>query len=128
MKKRNSPAYDSLRQAASATKIPLAVLKESKTRGCSAFRHGRVYEPELLKWLKQNYSENWSHHTQLENLILRLDHTQLAIRNCVDDSKFLNVDQRLLIQCLCRGVLEIVEHMFDLMEPEKNLENVVARR
>jgi len=118
MKRRNSPAYDSLRQAASATKTPLDVLKESKARGCSAFRHGRVYEPELLEWLKQNYSENWSHHAQLNDLIIKLDLTQFLIQNCVDDHKFLNEDRKLLMKCLCRGILEIVEQIFDLMEHE----------
>jgi len=57
---------------------------------------------------------------QLENLILRLDHTQFMIRNCVDDSIFLNEDRKLLMKCLCKGILEIAEHMLDLTEHERN--------
>jgi hypothetical protein len=45
------PAYfDSQAQAAAALNIDIYKLREAKREGCAAFRGGRVYRDELLKW------------------------------------------------------------------------------
>ena len=47
------PAYfDSQASAAAALGIDIEVLREAKRQGCPAFRSGRVYRDELLKWLQ----------------------------------------------------------------------------
>jgi len=45
------PVYGSMQACASATGIPLQVLKRSKKKGCPAFRATRVHLGELLPWL-----------------------------------------------------------------------------
>ena len=48
------PAYfDSQAQAAATLNIDISELREAKAEGCPAFRSGRVYRDELLRWLKQ---------------------------------------------------------------------------
>jgi hypothetical protein len=52
---RRRPAYfDSQAQAAAILKIDISELREAKARGCPAFRSGRVYRDELLRWLKEH--------------------------------------------------------------------------
>ena len=49
----NQPAYfDSQASAAAALGIDIEVLREAKRQGCPAFRSGRVYRDELLRWLQ----------------------------------------------------------------------------
>ena len=47
------PAYfDSQASAGAALKIDIDDLREAKREGCPAFRSGRVYRDELLRWLE----------------------------------------------------------------------------
>jgi hypothetical protein len=49
------PAYfDSQASAAAALKIDISELREAKAEGCPAFRSGRVYHDELIRWLKEH--------------------------------------------------------------------------
>lgn len=45
------PVYGSMAACASATGIPMVILKRSKKSGCPAFRATRVHLSELLPWL-----------------------------------------------------------------------------
>jgi hypothetical protein len=47
------PAYfDSQAAAAAALEIDIDELRDAKRRGCPAFRSGRVYRDELIRWLE----------------------------------------------------------------------------
>jgi hypothetical protein len=51
------PAYfDSQASAAATLKIEISELRQAKAEGCPAFRSGRVYRDELLRWLKEHRS------------------------------------------------------------------------
>ena len=59
------PAYfDSMAAAAAVLRIDIEVLREAKRQGCPAFRSGRVYRDELLRWLQEKHLQK-----------LRLDQT-----------------------------------------------------
>ncbi len=45
------PPFDSIRACHGATGIPLRLLKKSKDAGCPAFRGGRVYLGDFLRWV-----------------------------------------------------------------------------
>lgn len=49
--------FDSLTAAARALSVPVQKLKRLKRQGAAGFRGGRVYEGELLAWLKANPSQ-----------------------------------------------------------------------
>ena len=50
------PAYfDSMAAAAAVLGIDVEVLREAKRQGCPAFRSGRVYRDELLRWLREKH-------------------------------------------------------------------------
>lgn len=51
------PIYDSMDQCASATGIPLAVLKRAKREGCMHVQHGRVHVGVFLKWFFAKLSD-----------------------------------------------------------------------
>jgi hypothetical protein len=51
------PSYfDSQSSAAASLKIEVSELRQAKAEGCPAFRSGRVYRNELLRWLKEHRS------------------------------------------------------------------------
>ncbi len=53
------PAYfDSQAATAAALKIDIDDIREAKREGCPAFRSGRVYGKELLKWLETRALQN----------------------------------------------------------------------
>lgn len=54
-KKQKAVAYfDSMKIAAKRLGVPYARIKQANQDACEAFRSGRVYKKELLKWLKEN--------------------------------------------------------------------------
>src|SRR5437868_410994 len=46
--------FDSQASAAAVLKISIDEIRCAKRAGCPAFRSGRVYKKELLKWLAEN--------------------------------------------------------------------------
>jgi hypothetical protein len=52
--KKERPYYDSIKSASSAMGVPVALLKQAKAAGCSAFRGSRVYRQEWQEWVKDN--------------------------------------------------------------------------
>jgi len=46
--------FDSQASAAATLNVDIEMLREAKARGCPAFRSGRVYREELLRWLKEH--------------------------------------------------------------------------
>jgi len=56
MSARQPEYFDSQAAASAQLKIPLSDLRYAKACGCKAFRSGRVYRKELLKWLAENPS------------------------------------------------------------------------
>ena len=46
--------FDSQASAAATLNLDIEMLREAKARGCPAFRSGRVYRDELLRWLKEH--------------------------------------------------------------------------
>jgi len=49
--------FDSQASAAAALKIDISELRKAKREGCPAFRSGRVYRAELLRWLGEKRLE-----------------------------------------------------------------------
>jgi hypothetical protein len=45
------PIFDSMRAVYGATGIPIHIQKRAKAAGCNAFRGGRVYLADLLRWI-----------------------------------------------------------------------------
>jgi hypothetical protein len=73
-------AYDSIGACASATGIPITVLKHAKRRGCAAFRGSRVYLAPLIRWLFDspdrsliNYDQERAQHVVLQNAKLKVE-------------------------------------------------------
>jgi hypothetical protein len=73
-------AYDSIGACASATGIPVTLLKHAKRQGCSAFRGSRVYLAPLLRWLfespdrcRVNYDQERAQHVVLQNAKLKVE-------------------------------------------------------
>ena len=46
--------FDSIASAAATLKVATDVLREAKAAGCPAFRSGRVYRDELLRWFNEH--------------------------------------------------------------------------
>lgn len=89
------PMYDSMAQMASATGIPLSVLKEAKRMGCGFVRHGRC---DLLEFVKWDWARRvagddaddkiWSNElnrvrTEREKIRLQIDKLEVIERNLV---------------------------------------------
>ena len=49
--------FDSQASAAATLKVDIYELRDAKAAGCPAFRSGRVYRDELIRWLKQHRSQ-----------------------------------------------------------------------
>jgi hypothetical protein len=76
--------YDSIGACASATAIPITVLKHAKRQGCAAFRGSRVYLAPLIRWLFEspdrslaNYDQERAQHVVLQNAKLKVELRQL---------------------------------------------------
>jgi hypothetical protein len=52
--KKELPYYDSIKSAAAAMGIPIALLKQAKAAGCPAFRGSRVYRQDWQEWVQEN--------------------------------------------------------------------------
>jgi hypothetical protein len=46
--------FDSQASAAATLNLDIYELRDAKAAGCPAFRSGRVYREELLRWLKEH--------------------------------------------------------------------------
>jgi hypothetical protein len=46
--------FDSQASAAATLNLDIDILRDAKAAGCPAFRSGRVYREELLRWLKEH--------------------------------------------------------------------------
>ena len=55
--KTGSRQFDSMGACASALNISLGTVKKAKRSGCPAFRHGRVSESALIRWLSEHRQE-----------------------------------------------------------------------
>lgn len=58
------PVYESMKAAAAHMRIPIIALESAKKNGCPAFRFGRVYTVEWIRWLfdasREQQAQDWS--------------------------------------------------------------------
>jgi hypothetical protein len=55
---RQTAYFDSQASAAAALKLDVYDLRDAKAAGCPAFRSGRVYRDELIKWFENRAHES----------------------------------------------------------------------
>lgn len=77
-------SYDSLGACASATGIPVTLLKQAKRQGCAGFRGGRVYLAPVIRWAfgtaegsTINYEQERAQHVVLQNAKLQVEIREL---------------------------------------------------
>jgi hypothetical protein len=58
------PVYESMKAAAAHMRVPIIALESAKKNGCPAFRFGRVYTVEWIRWLftesKEQAAQDWA--------------------------------------------------------------------
>ena len=62
-------------QCAAFASVPISVLKQAKSLGCPAFKHGRVYFAEFLPWLfttmMTDSTVNWGEESKKLDVLLK---------------------------------------------------------
>jgi hypothetical protein len=79
--------FDSQASAAAVLNISIDELREAKRQGCSAFRSGRVYYLELLKWLAARAPADRDQRDQEDSKKARLRvaaEAVIALMNCAN--------------------------------------------
>jgi hypothetical protein len=84
------PVVDSLKTASASWGFTVDILKQCKKAGCPAFRHGRIYHKEFIKWFDENRDKIESQDPKREWEIRRLKAQcrQIEFRQKVEEGNY----------------------------------------